>query len=87
MIYILIHDIQKINLGTNKGEHMGLLENESWDDYINKEVYVTHDDGQTGFKGTVKDYNEVFVMVEDDEGEQFEIEHPYVFGTWVLEDW
>ena len=66
---------------------MGLLENETWDDYMNKEVYITHDDGQTGFRGTVKDYNEVFVMVEDDEGEQFEIEYPYVFGTWVLEDW
>ena len=78
MIYTPIHDIQKINLGTNKGEHMGLLENESWDDYMNKEVYITHDDGQTGFRGTVKDYNEVFVMVEDDEGEQFEVEHPYV---------
>ena len=66
---------------------MGLLENESWDDYINKEVYITHDSGETGFRGTVKDYNEVFVMVEDDEGEQFEVEHSYVFGTWVLEDW
>ena len=66
---------------------MGLLENESWDDYMNKEVYITHDDGKTGFRGTVKDYNEVFVMVEDNEGGQFEIEHPYVFGTWVLEDW
>tara|TARA_Y100000310_G_scaffold290130_1_gene317066 strand:+ start:348 stop:548 length:201 start_codon:yes stop_codon:yes gene_type:complete len=66
---------------------MGLLENETWDDYMNKEVYITHDDGQTGFLGTVKDYNEIFVMVEDNEGGQFEIEHPYVYGTWVLEDW
>ena len=66
---------------------MGLLEGETWDDYINKEVYVTHDNGQTGFLGMVKDYNDIFVMVEDDEGEQFEVEYPYVFGTWILEDW
>jgi len=66
---------------------MGLLEGESWDEYMNKEVYVTHDNGQTGFLGKVRDYNDNFVMVENQEGEQFEIKYPHVYGKWVLEDW
>ena len=66
---------------------MGLLENEKWEDYIDKEVYVSKDYGQTGFLGEVKDYNDKFVMIENKEGEEFEIKHSDAYGTWILEDW
>ena len=66
---------------------MGLLENETWDDYINKECYVTEDSGSTGYRGVVRDYNESFILVEDDVGVKHEVESKYVYGTWILEDW
>ncbi len=66
---------------------MGLLENESWDDYLNKEVYVTSNFGRTGYKGTVKDYNEFHILVQKENGDTVEEIHEDVYGTWILEDW
>ena len=66
---------------------MGLLKNESWDKYLNKEVYVTTDFGMTGYRGILRDYNEKYVMVETSDGESQEIESEHVYGNWVLEDW
>jgi len=66
---------------------MGLLKNETWDDYINKECYVTEDNGVTGYRGTVRDYNELFVLVESEEGDKNEEKCEHVYGTWILEDW
>ncbi len=66
---------------------MGLLENETWDDYINKKCYVTEDDGDTGYLGYVREYNDLFVLVECDDGSTNEVKHEYVYGSWILEDW
>ena len=44
---------------------MGLLKGESWEDYLNKECYVTEDNGTTGYRGIVRDYNESFILIED----------------------
>jgi len=66
---------------------MGLLEGESWEKYLNKQCYVTEDNGVTGYSGLVRDYNESFVLVEDDEGDKHEVKCEHVYGTWVLEDW
>ena len=66
---------------------MGLLNNESWDKYLNKEVYVTKDFGMTGYRGILRDYNDKHVMVEDGDGESREVESEHVYGNWVLEDW
>ena len=66
---------------------MGLLENESWENYLNKQCYVTEDNGTTGYRGVVRDYNESFILVEDDVGVKHEVESKYVYGTWILEDW
>jgi len=66
---------------------MGLLKNETWDDYINKECYVTEDNGSTGYMGIVREYSDSFVLVEDDEGDKHEVKSEYVYGTWILEDW
>ena len=66
---------------------MGLLEGESWDDYMNKEVYVTSSFGQSGYKGVVKDYNEYHILIQKQDGETVEEKHEDVYGTWILEDW
>ena len=66
---------------------MGLLKGETWDDYINKECYVTKDNGSTGYRGTVRDYNELFILIEDDDGDKHEVNCEHVYGTWILEDW
>jgi hypothetical protein len=67
---------------------MGLLEGESWDDYMNKEVYVTSTFGESGYKGIVKDYNEFHILVQKEDGETtVEEKHEDVYGTWIIEDW
>ena len=66
---------------------MGLLKGESWEDYLNKECYVTEDNGTTGYRGIVRDYNESFILIEDKNGYKHEVKPEYVFGTWILEDW
>ena len=67
---------------------MGLLEGESWDDYMNKEVYVSSTFGESGYKGIVKDYNEFHILVQKEDGETtVEEKHEDVYGTWILEDW
>jgi hypothetical protein len=68
---------------------MGLLNGETWDDYVDKQVYVTTDFGTTGFLAHVVGHNpDGFVMIErDDNKEIHNIEEEYVYGTWVLEDW
>jgi len=68
---------------------MGLLEGETWDDYIGKQVYVTTDSGSTGFLAHVVSHHvDGRLMVEEDETKKFHvIEEEYVYGTWVLEDW
>jgi len=68
---------------------MGLLEGETWDDYIGKQVYVTTDNGDTGFLGHVISYHvDGRLMVQEDSTEKFHVmEEEYVYGTWVLEDW
>ena len=66
---------------------MGLLEGESWEDYLNKECYVTEDNGTTGYRGIVRDYNESFILIEDKNDYKHEVKPEYVFGTWILEDW
>ena len=66
---------------------MGLLEDEKWEDYMDKEVYVTSNSGMSGFLGHLRDYNYTTVTVEDPHGNEHELPHEYVYGTWVLEDW
>ena len=66
---------------------MGLLEGESWEDYLNKDCYVTEDNGCSGYMGTVRDYNESFILIEDGGGDKHEVKSEHVFGTWILEDW
>lgn len=66
---------------------MGLLENETWDDYLNKEVYVTENHGTNGFRGVLLEYSNSSVLVEDENGDKHELKPEYVFGTWILEDW
>ena len=66
---------------------MGLLEGESWDDYMNKEVYVTSTFGESGYKGIVKDYNEFHILVQKEDGDNVEEKHEHVYGTWIIEDW
>jgi len=67
---------------------MGLLEGESWDDYMNKEVYVSSTFGESGYKGIVKDYNEFHILVQKEDGETtVEEKHEDVYGTWIIEDW
>ena len=66
---------------------MALVEGETWDDYMDEEVYVTTDSGVTGFLAILKDYNDGFVLVEDQDGYQVEMNPEHVYGTWILEDW
>jgi len=66
---------------------MGLIKGESWEKYLNKQCYITEDNGTTGYMGIVRDYNESFVLVEDDKGDKHEVKCEHVYGTWVLEDW
>ena len=68
---------------------MGLLEGETWDDYIGKQVYVTTDNGDTGFLAHVVSHHvDGRLMVEEDDKKEIHvIEEEYVYGTWVLEDW
>jgi len=68
---------------------MGLLEGETWDDYIGKQVYVTTDNGDTGFLAHVVSHHvdEGLVIQEDETKEYQVIKEEYVYGTWILEDW
>jgi hypothetical protein len=66
---------------------MGLLEGESWDNYMNKEVYITSNFGQSGYKGIMKDYNDSYILIQKEDGETVEEKHEDVYGTWILEDW
>ena len=68
---------------------MGLLEGETWDDYIGKQVYVTTDNGDTGFLAHVVSHHvDGRLMVEEDDKKEIHvIEEEYVYGTWILEDW
>ena len=66
---------------------MGLLENEHWEDYIGEQVYVTATYGMSGFLGTLVDYSSSNVLVKDNNGNEHELPHEHVYGTWVLEDW
>ena len=66
---------------------MGLLNDESWEDYLNKEVYVTANHGRNGFMGVLREYSYDSVLIEDDDGKEHNLKPEYVFGTWILEDW
>ena len=68
---------------------MGLLDGESWEHYIGKDVYVTSDYGETGYMAKCISYNpDGFVLIENSEtNEIINMEEEYVYGTWILEDW
>ena len=68
---------------------MGLLKGETWNDYIGKQVYVTTDEGDTGFLAHVVSHHvDGRLMVQNDSTKEFHVmEEEYVYGTWVLEDW
>jgi len=67
---------------------MSLLKNETWDDYLNKEVYVTADYGSTGFLGILQRWDDDIVVVEEEEtGKIHKLPHDIVYGTWILKDW
>jgi hypothetical protein len=66
---------------------MGLLKGESWEDYLNKEVYVTANHGVNGFEGVLREYSYNSVLVEDNNGNEHKLKPEYVFGPWILEDW
>jgi len=66
---------------------MPLLDGETWDDYINKEVYVTSTYGMSGFTAVLLHYDFRNVWVEDNNGNEHKLKHEDVYGTWILEDW
>jgi hypothetical protein len=66
---------------------MGLLEGESWEDYLGVEVFVTSESGKDGFRGVCKDYSDEYVLVQDESGDLHEVEAKWVYGLWILEDW
>ncbi len=66
---------------------MGLLKDESWEDYLNKEVYVTSNHGMSGFMGILKEYSYDSVIVEDNNGNEHTLNKEYIYGPWILEDW
>jgi|TARA_Y100000296_G_scaffold75700_1_gene95627 hypothetical protein len=67
---------------------MGLLRNETWDDYLDKEVCVIFDNHQRGFIGTLLRWDDDIVVVEEhDTEEEHELPHNVVYGMWMLEGW
>ena len=67
---------------------MGLLKGESWDDYVDEDVFVSFGDGKSGFLGILKRWNKNTVIIEHhDTGEEYELPHSVVFGTWMLDGW
>jgi len=69
---------------------MPLLKGETWDDYNGKQVYVTMNEGETGFLAHFVSYNneDGRLLIQDDETQEYQIiEEEYVYGTWILEDW
>ena len=67
---------------------MGLLKGEIWNDYLDEDVYVSSDNGVTGFIGIMERWdNDIVVVKEEDTGEMHELPHDVVYGLWILEDW
>jgi|15BtaG_2_1085339.scaffolds.fasta_scaffold07174_2 hypothetical protein len=69
---------------------MGLLENETWDDYQGKEVYVASTFMKSGFRGDYRGYNvdTKQVQVHDTKtGDTYDVDESFVYGMWMLEDW
>jgi hypothetical protein len=70
--------------------NMGLLKNETWDDYKGKEVYVTSTLGISGFRGAYIGYNEHTKQVQvhnPKTDEMCYVDENGVYGMWMLEDW
>jgi hypothetical protein len=67
---------------------MGLRRGETWDDYINKEVFVSTDFCETGFDGILIEWDKDKIVVKHkDTGELHECKHGTVFGEWWFDDW
>tara|TARA_Y100000034_G_scaffold120330_1_gene163116 strand:- start:269 stop:478 length:210 start_codon:yes stop_codon:yes gene_type:complete len=66
----------------------GLRKGETWDDYIQKEVFVTTDGGETGFSGILLSWNEESLTVRnEDTNEPVSCKHGTVYGEWWLDSW
>lgn len=67
---------------------MGLRKNESWDDYINRDVYVSPDYGMTGYIAKFINHQNDKVTVREQETDAIRtIPSENVYGLWILQDW
>jgi hypothetical protein len=69
---------------------MGLLKNETWNDYQGKEVYVSSTFGTSGFRGDYRGYNvdTKQVQVYNPKTDNIHnVDEDGVYGMWMLEDW
>ena len=67
---------------------MGLRKDESWDDYVGKDVYVSNDYGQSGYLAHFINHSKNKVTVREYETNEERIIHEdEVYGLWILQDW
>ena len=69
---------------------MGLLKNETWNDYEGKEVFVSSTLAIAGFRGAYVGYDKDTKQVQvhnPKTDEMCYVDEDAVYGLWMLEDW